>query len=68
MAEADVTDEEELVKNISEIIERTMIETGRPEFLDILDPGTFHSETKLLSQRGRDRLNKAIDIFTNKFN
>lgn len=68
LAEADVPDEGELIRNISGIIEKTMKETNRPEFLDRIDPGAYHSKTKLLSERGRERLNKAIDMFTNKFN
>lgn len=67
LAQAENISDEEAVTAIAETIEKTMKSTGRPEFMERLDPGAFHSETKLISEKAKERLEKALNRFTDKF-
>ena len=63
LAEAENISDEEAVDAIARIIEDTMINTERPEFLDHISTSVI----KHASENGKKRLNAAIDKFINKF-
>ncbi|MEI8337938.1 MAG: hypothetical protein WCF92_02200 [bacterium] len=67
LAQAENISDEEAVEGIETTIKKTIEETGRPEFIDRIDPGTFHSETKLISDKAKNRLNIALEKYTNSF-
>ncbi|MEI6480232.1 MAG: hypothetical protein WCO12_01785 [bacterium] len=67
VAQAENITDEEAVITIANTVEETMRLTGRPEFMDSLDPGTFHSETKFLSENAKKRLGEGLERYIAKF-
>ena len=67
VAQAENITDEEAIVTIANTVEETMRLTGRPEFMDRLDPGTFHSDTKSLSENAKNRLDEGLERYIAKF-
>jgi hypothetical protein len=63
LAEDENMSDEEAVAAIANVIADTMIQTERPEFLDYLDT----SAKKHATEKGRERLERAITSFIDKY-
>ena len=53
----------EIISGIVTTLKKLQPQSSFPDMLDILDPGTFHSETKLMTDAQKERLNLAIDTY-----
>ena len=67
VAQAENITDEEAIVTIANTVEETMRLTGRPEFMDRLDPDAFHSDTKFLSENAKNRLEKGLERYIAKF-
>lgn len=67
LAQAGNITDEEAIEHIAKTAEETMRLTGRPEFMDRLDPDTFHLETKQLDEDAKRRLGEGLERYIAKF-
>ena len=67
VAQAENITDEDAIVTIEKTVEETMRLTGRPEFMDRLDPGALHVETKRLSENAKKRLDEGLEKYIAKF-
>lgn len=64
LAESEGLPEDEAISSIVSQLELLVNSRNLPDIISMLSPGEYHPQTKRLSEIGKQRLDKALDIFT----